>query len=162
MKNVQTISKILSFVLVVVMLLMLVMQFQPFWSTEDDEASLAGYIWVPKSHRALTKYFKNMYKDEFNLVFNMNNIFPMPVMVFACCILGIIVSMWKPGKWFSFLLPVLGGFYGAQGYLSQRIFQLGQNWQLHLMICIAILLLGLAGLILSLLPMVKARKKNKT
>ncbi len=159
MKHAQTVAKILSFVLVIVMLAMLVMQFQPFWSTEDDEASLADYVWMPKEHRTLTKYFKNLYKNEFNLVFKMNNIFPVPVMVFACCVLGIVVSLWRPGKWFSFLLPILGGFYGAQGYLSQRIFQLGQNWQVHLALCVLILLLGVAGLVMNVLPKVKVRRK---
>ncbi len=160
MKHSKTIAKVLSFVLAAVMLAMLVMQFQPFWSTEEDEASLAGYVWMPKEHKNLTRYFKNLYKNEFNLVFDMNNIFPVPVMVFVCCILGIVVSLWRPGKWFSYLLPVLGGFYGVQGYLSQRIFQLGQNWQVHLVLCGIILLLGAVGLIVNLLPGLCTRKKT--
>ncbi len=162
MKNTQKTVKILTFVLVIVMLAMLVMQFQPFWSTEGDEASLAGYIWFPKEHRTLTKYFKNLYANDFNLVFKMNNIFPVPVMVFACCVLGVLVCLWKLGHWYSFLIPMLGGFYGAQGYLSQRIFQLGQNWQIHLTLCVLILLLGVAGLVFSLLPMLKKSKKENT
>ncbi len=162
MKYSKIIAKILSFALVLVMLASLVMQFQPFWSTEGDEASLAGYIWMPKEHKTLTKYFKNLYKNEFNLIFNMNNIFPVPLMVFVCCIFGAAISLWKPGKWFSFLIPVLGGFYGTQGFLSQRIFQLGQNWQLHLVLCMIMLLLGVAGLVFSVLSKVKSRQKART
>lgn len=158
MKYSKTIAKILCFLLIAMMLGMLVMQFQPFWSAEGDEASLAGYIWVPKDHKILTKYFMNVYENEFNLVFKMNNIFPVPVMVFACCILGIMICLWKSGKWFSFLLPTLGGFYGVQGYLSQRIFQLGHNWQVHLMLCGAILVIAIGGLVFSVLHKVTSQK----
>ena len=45
------------------------------------------------------------------------------------------------------LIPIIGGLIGAWGYLTTHAFQLGGNWILHLVVCIAMILIGVLTLL---------------
>ncbi len=159
MKTPKTIAKILSFVVAVLMLAMLVMQFMPFWTVEDHTVSIADYTWMTKEHRDLTAEFKAYYKEVYDIPYSTNYVFLMPVIVFVCCVIGTIMCCVKPGNWIYYLLPVVGGIYGAQGYLTNPLFQMGQNWVLHMVLCIAIAVVGAAGLACALIAVLNPKKK---
>ncbi len=156
-KNAKKIAKVLCLVVALLMLGMLVMQFLPFWSTDGDAASINGYVWIPKEHKELTKFFKDFFTTQFGIKFSMNYIYLMPVIVFICCVLGISLCLIKPGNFLTFLLPIIGGFYGARGYLLNIVFHEGQNWQLHLALCIVTAAVAAIGLIFSVIPFFKKK-----
>ncbi len=163
--NANKIVKIICVIVAVLMLAMLIMQFQPFWSANEDSASVAGYVALPKSHTGLNKYFKNYFKTEYDVKFTMHYVFPMPVVVFLCCVLGLFMCAYKFGSFLSFILPTVAGIYGAQGYLMNIVFRMGANWQFHTAICIAMAAVGIVGMIVCCVPaivsLIQYAKKKK-
>ncbi len=159
MKNAKKIAGILCIVVAVLMLAMLVMQFMPFWSAEEDTASINGYVWLPKSHKDLTNYFKDFFKNEIGIKYSMNYFYLMPVIVLVCCVLGLALCATKRGGLVSFILPLIGGIYGARDYLMNVLFQMGQNWQIHLALCIAMAVVAGLGIAVCILGKIKFKKK---
>ncbi len=158
-KNSDKIAKIICIIAAVMMLATLVMMFLPFWSANEDTASVAGYVALPKSHSGINKFFKNLFKSDFGIKFSMKYVYPMPVVVFFSCILGLFLCVKNFGKFLSFVLPTVAGIYGAQGYLLNIVFQYGMNWQLHMVICIVLAVVGIAGLVVCTLPVLKNMAK---
>ncbi len=161
-KNSDKIAKIICIAAAVMMLATLVMQFLPFWSANEDTASVAGYVALPKSHTGLNKFFRNLFKSDFGIKFSMKYVYPMPVVVFVSCILGLFLCVKSFGKFLSFVLPTVAGIYGAQGYLLNVVFQYGMNWQLHMVICIVLAVVGITGLAICALPVLMSIVKSIT
>ncbi len=153
MKNTKTVTRVVSILVAIMMLALLAMQFMPFWSAKDDSASIQGFIWAPGEHKALEKFFKGEYSDLYESRYVINGFYMMPVIVFICSIAGTVMCLTKPCEWIWYLLPVICGFFGVWGYLSQPMFQLGPNWIIHLVLCIAVAVVGLIGLICNLLSL---------
>ncbi len=160
--NVNKIAKIMCLVAAVMMLAVLIIQFLPFWSVNEDTTSVMGYVALPKAHTGINKFFREMFKADFGIKFSMKYVYPMPVVVFFSCILGLFMCAKTYGKFLSFVLPTVAGVYGAQGYLLNIVFRYGMSWQLHLIACIILGLVGIAGMIVCALPVLNhALSKDK-
>ncbi len=159
-KNTDKLSRIICIAAAAMMLIMLVVQFLPFWSANEDTVSVMGYVALPKAHTGINKFFQNMFKTDFGIKFSMKYIYPMPVVVFFSCILGIFMCVKTYGKFLSFVLPTVAGIYGAQGYLLNIVFRYGMNWQLHLIVCILLSVVGIGGMLVSVMPMLQDMAKD--
>ncbi len=157
MKRAGKAAKILSFVVAVLMLVLLILQYQPFWTVGKETVSIAEFIWRPKEHKDFTKYFENFYSDVLHtsVKFSMNHINIAHISIFVCCIVGMILCCARPGKWIFYLLPIYGGIAGACGYAQSFIYQLGQNWVLHMILCILVAIVGGVGMVCSWLGSVR-------
>lgn len=146
MKNKKQIAKYISFAVAVLMLALLVMQFLPFWSVEEDTVSIGGYIWMPNEHKNLTKSFRAELDDK---KFDPVRIALWPVLTLVLGAIGIVMCLLKRGSTPSFLLSIGCGLASTLGFLNP-LFQLGANWQIHLVVSILVLAAGIAGLVLAL------------
>ena len=127
-------SRIFNFVSVLLMGILLVLQFMPFWSGDGATAAIQGYVWFPSGH-PIEPYLMGQLGESFAV----NSIVLMPILVLVLGVAGIVLCIWKSDVSFMALIPLACGLVGIWGYLSQPAFQLGANWVLHLFVCIGML-----------------------
>lgn len=154
-KYISNRTSICNIVCAVLMVILLVLQFMPFWTYGEEEAmtsSIQGYIWFPTEKGDLENYLQAQTSPEFTI----NDILVMPIVVLVAGAVGVVLCLIKPDNMLVSLLPAACGLVGIWGYLSKAAFRLGANWQLHLVLCIAIL----AAAAISLLSGLKEIKAN--
>lgn len=155
-KNVSY-AKIFNYVCVVLMLLLLVTQFLPFWSCggcEDGMASVSDYLWFPERHKDITK---GIMRDLYGKKFDVMQIVLAPLIIFVGCVLGIFLSIKNAGSPLAAIVCLITGGAGVIGYLTTAGLQLGQNWILHV---IASALVMVCALVSLSEPIIKLVKKN--
>jgi len=127
-------SKICNIICIVLMGLLLVLHFMPFWSYDGMTTSIQGYIWFPTDHAPLESYLAGQIGGDYSI----NSILLMPIMVLLTTVVGIVSSISMSDNLFVGILPLGCGLIGAVGYLSKAAFHLGTNWGLHLAVCVAL------------------------
>ena len=132
MKNKTRLIKTCNILCAVLMLVLLVCQFLPFWSANGDTASIQGYLWFPDTHSALTQYFQ----AETGSDSVPNDIAIMPILVLAAGVLGVVMCLWRSDKTWTAIFPLICGIAGIWGYLTKPAYQMGTLWVLHLILCI--------------------------
>ena len=126
-------SKIFNIITIVLMGALLVLHFMPFWSYDGISTSIQSYVWFPGNHAALETYIVGQVGVDYSI----NDIVLMPVLVLVLTVVGIVLCIWKSDIPFVSLIPLACGLAGIFGYASQPAMQLGTNWVLHLVVCIA-------------------------
>ena len=157
-------SRIFNYVCVVLMLLLLITQFLPFWHCTcakackgDDMLSISGYVWFPSDHKdGLTKDIKGAIKD-----FKVADVVLTPVLILVASVLGIFFCVIKADKPWTGIFPFIAGLSGTIGYLIDPVLKMGQNWQLHLIASVLVLLASLVVLSKIVLSAVEQQKKYK-
>lgn len=136
-------TSVLSILCAALMLILLVLQFMPFWQYGDPATtvSIQGYIWFPGDHTGLDKALQESVSADYSI----NDVLLMPILTLVLGAAGIVMCLIKSSNPFMSLLPVACGLVGVWGYLSSPAFHLGANWVLHLIICILILCVGLVS-----------------
>lgn len=143
-------TKILNLICAALMLVMIVLQFTPFWHFADGEeqlsASVNGYVWFPEDHKDLTKYLQAEVSEDFKV----GQIVGAPIVQLVAGAAGIVLCLLRPKNPLVSLLPVIGGAAGVYGYLTHAALQLGSGWGLHLIVAAATLVTAAAALICAL------------
>lgn len=139
MKKTQT----LNFVSVVLMAVYVILLFLPFWSYDGISSSIQSYIWFPGEKAELTAYLTAQLGESYTI----NNIIWPPILSFVAAVVGVILCAMYNDESLMCLIPIVGGLIGAWGYLTTPAFQLGGNWILHLVVCIAMILIGVLTLL---------------
>lgn len=142
----------------VLLLAVLVTQFLPFWTVEEDTSSISGYLWLANSHKVLGKQMTTWLGGATTL----SNFAGMPALLFVLCVLGIALSALRIRSLLVSIVALLAGVVGTYQYLAMPIFQTGANWQLHLVFSILVLV----GAVVSLgyviaLPFLKKNAKKE-
>ena len=141
-------ARICNYICVVLMLVILVFQFLPFWhySTEEESfaTSIQTYIWFPGECRDLDDYLAEQTGNE---DIEAGQILGMPILVLVSGAVGIVLCLIKAKSAIVSLLPAICGISGIWGFLSTPAFQLGSNWVVSLVLCIAVLLVSLVSLL---------------
>lgn len=165
-------SRICNYICVVLMLCLLATQFLPFWecvdcnNCEDGVASIADYFWNPREHKPVADELTKVYKSYFgeNIVgangkafkFTANLILIPALLIFITTILTTFFCLRYGKKPIVAIIPLIGSVAGVYGYTSTLALQVGQNWQLHLGLCIAVLVVSAISLT-GLIPEIKAK-----
>lgn len=139
MKKTQT----LNFVSVVLMAVYVILLFLPFWSYDGISSSIQSYIWFPGEKAELTAYLTAQLGESYTI----NNIIWPPILSFVAAVVGVILCAMYNDEPLMCLIPIVGGLIGVWGYLTTPAFQLGGNWILHLVVCIAMILIGVLTLL---------------
>lgn len=126
-------SRIFNIICIVLMGVLLVLHFMPFWSYDGMSTSIQSYIWFPTDHAALESYLSGQVGGAYSI----NSILLMPIIVLVTTVVGIILNIAMSDNLFVSLVPLGCGLVGIWGYLSKAAFQLGTNWGLHLAVCVA-------------------------
>lgn len=159
-KNTLTYSTIFNYVCVVLMLLLLVAQFLPFWSCascETGSCSVADYVWFPGHHKDITK---GIMREIYGKKFEVAQVILPHIVILVSSILGIIFCLKNAKQPIFALLPLLAGLAGTFGYLMIPGLQAGQNWILHLIASALLLVCSLVALSGAVLKMVNKLKAS--
>ena len=158
-KNNISYGQIFSYICIVLMILLLVTQFLPFFECtdcEDGSASVSDYVWFPDHHKDITKgVMRDLYGREYEIA---QVILP-NIAILASCVLGIIFIL-KSGAnpWVS-LIPFAGSAIAVFGYLTTAGLQIGQNWILHLGAAALVMVCSLVTLSEPIVKLIKNAKK---
>lgn len=143
----MTKSKVLHYVSALILVVLLVLQFVPFWQVGEAEdqttVSISSYIWMPSDNKALDKQMESTFGKDYSL----NDVILCPVLVLVLCAVGAVLCVMKPGKLGVSVLPTLAGLIGVFGYATTPALQLGMNWTLHLAVAALALVVGAASLV---------------
>lgn len=161
----------------VLLVLLLVTQFLPFYTcencknSEDGTESISSYVWFPDKHRPITnelnKVYKEVYGDDYvrengkKFKFNANDMALTPVVLFVAAVVGIVMCLIKSHKFWVTLLPLVSGGVGAWGYLTSPALQVGRNWVLHLVAALVVAVWALVPLVLEVMKAVKEHNEKK-
>ena len=151
--NLTPILNVICAVLMLVLLVLLVLQFMPFGTYGDPATpvSIQGYIWFPGDHTGLDKALKESVSADYSI----NDVLLMPILTRVLGAVGIVLCLIQSDNPFVSLLPAACGLAGTWGYLTGAAFHVGSGWVFHLILCIALLALGL----ISLISLLSARQK---
>ncbi|MBE6942891.1 MAG: hypothetical protein E7453_01340 [Ruminococcaceae bacterium] len=172
-------TKILSFVLAVLLVCLLITQLLPFWNCSnckthkenDRMISIAEYILFPLDHKSLTSDMTNVYKavygeDLFDAqgkkwVFTVDEILICPLLVLVGCLLGIVLCIVMENKLYGILCGAIAGIAGVMGYLLYLPLQIGPNWQIHLAVAGVTAVASIALLVYDIIVRIKAIRAKK-
>lgn len=137
----------LNLVSAALMLVLLILQFTPFWHFDgesEQSSSIQSYVWFPEDHKELDSYLS----ESCGVDYSLNSIVAMPVLVLVLGAVGVVLCIMKGRHWATALLPAACGLVGTWGYLSRAAYHLGSGWGFHLVLCIAVLILGVSAAVL--------------
>jgi len=136
------------------MLLLLICQFLPFWNTGMDTVSISSYIWFPSDNAAVTE----LLRPHTYATFPINDIV-------TPCVLMLLLSVGTMVFWLfsreNVLLPVcslLGSIAGIWVCAAKATFRLGNLWWLILIISI---LAAASSLLTLMLQYVQRRSEQE-
>lgn len=141
-------SRICTWICAALILIMLILQFTPFWTyeTEDGSASCSinGYVWMPDCHADTTEYLQSALGDS---SFSVNNVYAFPAAQLAFLLVGLAFCLIKPDTPVGPLAGIAAGAFGAAGYMTRTALRLGSAWSLHLLVSVAIILMGVVAIV---------------
>lgn len=177
-KSASLFSYISNAVCFLLLLVMLGTQFMPFWLCENcknheeaKQVSIAEYTCFPKKHSPITKGMTDVYLNIYgqDLVdekgkpfkFQANDTVIPCVIIFAACILTVVMLIKKPSSPWVPVFPLAAGVGGIVGYLTTAALQVGPNWQLHLIAAIVLTVASGGTLLYYLIKHMRSAAKNK-
>ena len=148
-------TSVCNVICAVLMVILLVLQFSSFWQfgeNQETSVSIQGYIWFPSDHNDLVKYFEEATGTDHDI----NSILLPPILTLVLGAVGAVLCLIKADQIWTPAFPIVCGAVGAWGYLTKAVFKLGVNWPLHLVVCIAMLIVGIAACYVGCKDMKKA------
>ena len=139
MKKSITRVNIGCFACALVLVLLLITQFVPFWQDGEMSASISSYVWFPENNKAVTTYLKGYLGSDFTV----GKMVAGPVVLLVGAAVSLFMCLFMQKQWIAPIITAVTGLAGTIGYLATPALQLGSLWGLHLGLCI--LLLGLAA-----------------
>ena len=138
-------TKMMNIACAALALVLLVMQFTPFWHMggETEPVSIGGYVWLPSDHGEVTSYLQEQVSSDFKV----NDVIALPILVLLLGAATIVLCLWKMDNPLVGLLPASCGLAGVWGFLFNAAFRLGSTWGIQLVLCIALVALGAVALV---------------
>ncbi|MBE6933576.1 MAG: hypothetical protein E7462_00760 [Ruminococcaceae bacterium] len=108
------------------------------WNLAEEavQVSIASYFAFPKHSTGLSAKLLPLLPNETRQECVVNTIVTTVTLLLLTCVLGVIFILRKPGKAYLSFLPLAAGLIGVWQYLGNHLFREGQNWQIHLAVCI--------------------------
>lgn len=138
-------TKTVHYVCAALLLILLVMQFTPFWSIDSGSVSIGGYIWFPSDHTDLTSHLQ----DTLGADFTINNILAPCLLMLVLSAVGAVMSVIKAATVIPSLLSAACGVSGFIGFLTTPALRLGTMWWFQLILCVAQIACGVYALYLA-------------
>ena len=146
MKKSLSITTWIGIAVSVLMLVLVVLQFLPYWSYQGESASIAGYVWRPHKYSTFTDLFKSYFGKKFRITL----MFGLPMaLTLAANLVGSVLCILKASKPAAFLVPAVSGILGIYGLLTQQPYRLGGLWLPSLILYALVLVLGIVGIVLA-------------
>lgn len=125
----------------ILMGVMLILQFVPFWESTDGSVSINSMVWLSYAHGDLERSLAAAVGESFSL----NKLVVAPIFQTVTALVGIFVCLRWNDNAFSSLLPAACGILGLWGYLAVPGMQMGNMWILHLIVSAAMLVVAVVS-----------------
>lgn len=157
MKEKHTIrpSDLTNWLCALIILVLLVLMFMPFWNFDGQSVSVNSYIWFPEDHGALNSYFTASLGSSVYV----NDVAFAPVFTFVMGAIFVALQAFFRRVPFAPVGAIVVGLVGMSGYLSSDVLRLGSSWGLHLAVCIIMLVVGVISLLLWIAEFIKRISK---
>lgn len=143
-RNSTSSTRGINIVCAVLMFALLICQFVPFWNLDGETSSIGGYVWFPDDHSTFTSHFQETLNDG---DFYSGSIAGINVLIMLACVAGVVFCIKNLEDFWPVVFPVACGILGLYQYLAISVFRLGNNWGIHLVICIAMLVMAIVTFI---------------
>lgn len=144
MKKSFCLTKLIGVAAAALMLVLVILNFVPYWLYQGQSVSLGGYIWRPYEHSDFT----NLFKSYFGKSFKVTLLFALPVaLTLVANAAGAVLCAIRSARVSSYLLPAVSGLLGLYAFLMTPAFRLSGLWIAHVILYALTLLLGIAGMI---------------
>jgi len=140
---------------VVFMVIVLVLQFLPYWEFDGQGTSIASFVWRPYLHDDLISGLSEQTGAEVNL----NSEVGAPILMLVLGVAGAALVFVKSDWPLAAFAGVCFGATGIFGYLNSAVLRAGNMWWLHMVLCAAALALGVLGCVECLATDGKNRRK---
>ena len=127
----------------VLMAIMTILQFIPFWNVNGTGYSISQYVWFAYEHNDLENYLKDAIGSSYDLT---ANVLP-SVIIIACCILGIFFCLKYRDNDAPGLFALAAGVAGIICFLARPVYQLGSLRILYLVLSIALTIVSVISVI---------------
>lgn len=125
-----------------VMAVIVVMLFTPFWHFGEGEAaqavSINSYVWFPSDNTQVESYFQEALGEKPDI----NSVIVAPILLLVFGVLGALVCIMKADQPFAAIFPAFVGIAGIWGFATVPALRLGGAWGIILALCIALVCLG--------------------
>lgn len=138
-------TKTVHYVCAALLIILLVMQFTPFWHVDGTSVSISGYIWFPSDHADLTSYFQQTISEDFVI----NNILVPCLLMLVLGALGAVFAVIKVDTIVPSLLSIACGVSGFIGFLVKPALRLGSTWWCQMLLCAALIACGVYALVMT-------------
>jgi len=146
--------KTINIVCVLLMTVLVLMQFLPFWTVEGETISVMHYMGFPDEHNNLTSWLDDTVAGGFAI----NNLVGWFFFTVALSIVGAVLCIKNWDKPLAGLLPGICGVVGIAYCVSEPAFRLGQTWVVQLLLYILLLALAACDIVV-LVKKIAAREK---
>ncbi len=176
----ELLTSICNFVCALLLIVTLVMQFQPFWICSDckthkdvdKEVSIAEYLMIPRYHEPIADEMTDLYRDIYGsdykdpatgrkFKFKANDILPAMLTVLLGSVVGIIGCLIFHKKFFLAGVPLVVGIAGILGHLTYPALQVGRNTQTHLILFGVLTAVAAAALVVGVIGAIREARAKK-
>ena len=126
------------------MIVLLVLQFVPYWyyAPENGSCSISGYVWFPTDHKELESWISAQAEG-----YDLNGFVGAALLVFFSAAVGTVFSLFQRKNGWPAVLTTVCGAVSLCVYLFNAAFRLGSFRLLHVLVCAAVLALGVYSLV---------------
>ena len=128
------------------MLLMLVMQWFPFWSYEGRSVSIGAYFWLPKTYKDMDNFLVSVMPD-----YHVNSFAYIFLIITLVSVAGIVLALWKSKFMLVSLFPLAAGVLGVYAFSTRVILQMGSTWIVQLLLYAVMALLAVMAFVIDIM-----------
>ena len=129
---------------IALMLVIIVLQFFPFWNVDGKSISVAAYMWWPEKNAELTTFMRT---ELANPQFDVRNILNAAFFQLASAGFGIYWYLTKKNNPAIVVVPIVCAVFGITAYLFNPAYRYGGNWVIQLVINVVLLVLSVIKLV---------------
>jgi len=144
-------TRTLSVLCAATLLVMLVLQFVPYWHVDGEAFSIQKLIWFPGQCGDLSAFLSGHISDFF-----LGDMVAAPLLLLVSGVTGMACCLLWMRSPFPVLLAAVCGLCGIWGFGFMPALQLGGSCMLQLLLSIVLLICAAGSLVLNLLPAKKA------
>lgn len=126
-------TKAWNTVCAVLILVLLVTQFLPFWhyGTPDQTVSISSFVWLLTDHDAVS----GALSEATGAAVTVNTVFAPAVLLLCFGVASLALILWKSESGLVAAVPLLTAAMGFWQYLGKSAYRLGDGWVLHFALC---------------------------
>lgn len=125
------------------MVVLIVLQFVPFWELDGQRVSICGYIWLPLDYAELTAHFTEAVNPDFTV----DSLVLSSLLQLVVPATGIALFLYNRESVIVPYCTAAAGLVGVWPFLSKSVFRLGMNWQIHFTFATALLVAAVITLL---------------